>query len=112
MTTKGPRATARKHDWVDERSRALHLRIAEKLLQDPAGISKALANIDRWEKLRGPERAYDEWRKILTTSSRDEIVALISAEGEEATRLRHISPFAGVLTEEERMEIFRYFETL
>jgi hypothetical protein len=70
-------------------------------------VAKALENIDRWEKQSGPDRAWTEWRTILTTRPVSEIISLLGEKSENANRLRQSSPFAGVLTEEERLEILR-----
>lgn len=112
MPLRGPRATARHHDWLDERNRALHARIAEKLRQDPTLISQALANIDRWAERSGTDRALHEWREILTSRPLGEVVALLAEDSENADRLRQSTPFAGVLTQEERTVILRHYDAL
>ncbi|HSU17874.1 hypothetical protein [Longimicrobium sp.] len=112
MTIRGLRATARSHEWLDERSRALHVRVGEKLRDNPALVSMALANLDRWERQSGPDRAWAEWREILTSKSISEIVALLQEDSENANRLRQSSPFAGALTEDERMAVFREYAAL
>jgi hypothetical protein len=109
MAIRGPRATARSHEWLDDRSRALHVRVGEKLRDDPSLVRKALGNIERWERNSGPDRAWNEWREILTSKSIPEIIALLKEESENGDRLRQSSPFAGALTEEERMAIFREY---
>ena len=113
MQTKprGPRATRRDHAWIDERSRALHARIAEKLQAQPSLVSEAIGNLDRWEWLRGRDAAVDEWRDILDRPLH-ELLRLLAEESENADRLRQSSPFAGILTEEERTEVFQHYETL
>jgi hypothetical protein len=112
MTTKGPRASERHHGWLDDRSRALHLRVAEKLRSDPALISRALDNLDRWESRGGPDRVFDEWRRILSSRSVGEVIALLCENSENANRLRQSSPSAGILTDNERMEVFREYAAL
>src|SRR4051812_229075 len=97
---RGPRATRRDHTWIDERSRALHARIAEKLRTQPSLVSVAVDNLDRWERLRGPDSATDEWRALLDAPLPD-LLRLLTEESENADRLRQSSPFAGILSEEE-----------
>lgn len=109
---RGPRARARKHDWIDERSHALALRVADKLRGQPVLVEHALGNLNRWEQARGPRPAYAEWRRILTESSVDDIIALLSERSERADRLRQSTPFTGILSQDERLSIFRYYETL
>jgi uncharacterized protein (DUF433 family) len=108
----GPRARERSHAWLDDRSRALHTRIAEKLRENPALIAIALENIARWEERSGPDKALDEWRRILTSKPLSDVTALLMEDSENADRLRQSTPFAGVLTEEERAAIFRAYEAL
>ena len=112
MATTGPRAQKRLHDWVDERGRALDAAVAEKLRVSPELISRAIENIERWERQRGPDPSYCEWRRILTDSSADEVIALLLDDSERATRLRQSSPFTGILSPDERLAIFRRYEAL
>ena len=108
---RGPRATRRDHGWIDERSRALHTKIAEKLRAQPSLLSVAVENLDRWERLRGRDGAVGEWRSLLDAPLPD-LLRLLTEESENAARLRQSSPFAGILTEEERSAVFRHYETL
>jgi hypothetical protein len=85
---RGPRATRRDHAWVEERSRALHARIAEKLRTEPALLSVAVDNLDRWERLRGQDPAVDEWRALLELPLPD-LLRLLADESDNAARLRH-----------------------
>lgn len=109
---KGPRATRRDHAWIDERSRALHGSIAEKLRQRPDLLSIADENLDRWTTLRGPDPAFDEWRSLLRETPLSDLLRLLTEEGETADRLRQSSPFAGILTAEERTAVLDHYETL
>ena len=109
---RGARATRRDHAWIDERSRALHAKIAEKLRAQPSLVSVAHDNLDRWERLRGREPALDEWRALLRTTPLPDLLRLLTEESENADRLRQSSPFAGVLTEQERTAVFQHYETL
>jgi hypothetical protein len=109
---RGPRATRRDHAWIDERSRALHARVAEKLRQRPELLAVAGANLDRWETLRGPDPTLDEWRSLLRETALPDLLRLLTQEGENADRLRQSSPFAGILTVEERTAVFAHYETL
>ena len=111
-SARGPRATRRDHAWIDERSRALHARIAEKLRQRPELLSVAGENLDRWERLRGPDPALDEWRSLLRETPLLELLRVLTEVGENADRLRQSSPFAGILTVEERTAVFDHYETL
>lgn len=109
--TKGPRAQARRHDWIDERNRALHTEIAHKVRCDPSLLRIALDNLNRWERLRGSHPTDSEWRAMLDLPL-DELLAFLTEDSERADRLRQSTPFAGVLTQEERMTVVDYYETL
>jgi hypothetical protein len=112
MLAKGPRAQKRLHDWIDERSRALDACVADKLRKDPELIAKGLETLDRWERARGPLPVLREWRQILASRSPRDVVALLLDDSEDAARLRQSSPFTGILSPEERLAVFRFYETL
>ena len=116
MTTgaRGPRARARRHDWIDERSRALHVAVAEHVRRDPGLVGRAVAKLAAWEHSSDPQSlpALLEWRRILERSPLPDLLAFLVEDSERANRLRQSSPFEDVLSQEERLAIFRRFETL
>ena len=95
-------------NFVDLYSLSLHRAVAEKMLSDGEAILRiARGNLDRWLRSEsfavGPERrALLEWKEILDQNSASEIREIITAETDEGQRLRSSSPFAGVLTPQER----------
>lgn len=111
---RGPRATRRAHDWIDERSLALAGAVAAKLRIDLAGVGRALSRVRR--RLRaasGRDRPLlREWERLLSTAPVTEVLDLLVGPGERARWLRQGHPFTDVLTSEERAAVFRYFETL
>jgi hypothetical protein len=100
------------HRFLDARSLAMHCRIAQKISRDPDLLNKARENLERWlAKTKGPKPRYlREWRQILERPW-PAIAELITSMSEEANRLRSSSPFAGVLTQEERDQIYAAFRT-
>jgi hypothetical protein len=97
------------HERLDERSLALHRLVAQKILADPALLDKAGENMRRWQEANGslsPPLA--EWEQILS-SPVNQVVAFLVERSERATRLRQSSPFAGILTEDERRAVFESF---
>ncbi|MGI9035909.1 MAG: hypothetical protein ACR2GD_07710 [Pyrinomonadaceae bacterium] len=54
--------------------------------------------------------AWLEWKKILETTSLENIIKLITADTDEGQRLRSSSPFAGLLTKKERRMIIEECE--
>ena len=100
------------HTRIDERSLALHGRVAEKLSSDPALLGIARQNIVRWQSASDTASpALAEWRQILDGSLTD-VIALMTERSERATRLRQSSPFAGVLTEAERLSIYSAYRRI
>jgi hypothetical protein len=116
---QGPRATARRHDWIDERSLALGRAIGEKLRADPSLVERAQQRIAAWESAaigsgdRSVLPALAEWGEILRTHNLDALIDLLGSDtSERAARLRQSSPFVGVLTPAERDAIFARFERM
>lgn len=88
----------------------MHTLIAGKLARNPELLGFARDNLKRWGKRWGRDRPvwHNEWQAILKRPWR-EVAALITDLSPLATRLRQSSPFAGVLTREERKRIHDAF---
>jgi hypothetical protein len=105
----------RGHDLLVARSRALDRAVAEKLRADHGLLNVASRNLERWiaqEATSGTgtvSPALLEWQRILAERSAAEIAALLAEESEEADRLRHATPFCGILTPQERDAIYRRY---
>jgi hypothetical protein len=100
----------RSHQWIDQRSLALHAAVAAKLEAHPQLLDVARRNLERWLQ-QNPATALREWRRILDSTPLPEVVALLRSSTEEAARLRQSSPFAGLLTTEERRTIVGAYES-
>lgn len=97
------------HRILEARSLALHCLVVRKIERDPGLLGVARRNVERWLRRDGrPPRALLEWRDILGRSW-PEIALVLTDSGEEATRLRQSSPFAGVLTAAERRRVYEAF---
>lgn len=94
----------RSHEWIDRRSLALHEVVAAKLESDPALVDVARANLRRWLEV-APRPALLEWRLLLDATPLPALLVLLRSTGDRAARLRQSSPFAGILTPEERQSI-------
>lgn len=99
----------RSHQWIDRRSLALHEAVAAKLAERPELLDVARDNVERWLRDR-PVPALMEWRDLLQHEPLSAILDVLRSRSEAATRLRQSSPFAGVLTSEERDAILRRHE--
>lgn len=97
------------HERNDVRSIRLHQAVAERLRQDPARvIAKARQNLARMRE--DPHSAYYvlEWDRWLSGPLED-LATMMTADTEYARSLRQATPFAGVLTPNERWAVYRAF---
>jgi hypothetical protein len=103
-------STYSSHRLLEIRSLAMHALIARKIERDPALLEIARRNVERWcaRWKENPPAWLEEWRELLSHSWQS-IAALITGSDERATRLRQSSPFAGVLSNEERWRIHDAF---
>ena len=69
-------------------------------------------NLERWRVRRGGDLPgwAAQWQRILERPW-PQIAALISEPSGNAARLRQSSPFAGVLTAQERKRVYEAFRT-
>jgi hypothetical protein len=110
-----PKATSARpaysmHRLLEARSLAMHAVIAHKIERDPKLLEVPRNNLKRWNARWEHEVPawYDEWCAIMNRPWPD-IAAIITEPSEEGARLRQSSPFAGVLTTEERRRIYEAF---
>jgi hypothetical protein len=99
------------HREIDATSLELHRAVARKVRQHPELLAHVRSNLARWrrdvEDGNASSRRYLEaWEKLLSLDI-EAMLAAATQESEEATALRHVSPFAGVLTQAERLAIIR-----
>jgi hypothetical protein len=100
----------RSHEWIDRRSLALHDAVAAKLEARPELLDVARANVRRWLRTT-PAAALREWARLLDTTPLPALIVLLRSADERATRLRQSSPFAGLLTPQERQAILNDYES-
>ena len=66
--------------------------------------------LDEAERQKGGlSRAHREWRFILEKWNWEEIRAMLLEDSDEGQRLRQSSPFGGIVTEAERLDILARF---
>jgi hypothetical protein len=98
----------RTHREPELHSLAYHRLVAGRLT--PRLVEDARARLDRWERAgRIDARWTDEWRRILDLPL-EQIAKRIGADGVRARELRQSSPFAGILTEQERQRLLSAVE--
>jgi hypothetical protein len=100
------------HRLHDIRSLALHALVVARIEQDRTLLKIARRNLARWRRRFSgqPEQWWLEWDHLLRRPW-PELAALLTDPGQESTRLRQSSPFAGVLTVAERRRIYDAFRT-
>ena len=92
----------RSHSEIEQRSRALHAAVAERLRREPARIDEARVRVASWLRDGSVARVYAEQWKQALDGPLDALLALLVAPGENAAALRQVSPFAGCLEPRER----------
>ncbi len=99
---------------IDARSRDLHQIIADRIRRNPALLGRVRETLECWlQSMDATERGHSslvEWQHLLEKEPLDRVLDFISSANEEACRLRQSTPFVGLLTEEERLVVFRKYE--
>jgi hypothetical protein len=102
------------HPWLDQLGLCYHRAVAEKIRARPDLLRIAIDNIDRWlsqnDYPSGPRKALLEWRGILVSASQNEIVERMLDPSEAGHQRRQNTPFAGILSDEERKQIREKYE--
>jgi hypothetical protein len=106
---------AGRHRKLEERSLALHREIAERIRRNPELLAKVRErlgkDISSGQFSASLVDAMQEWLNLLKTVSLEELLALLVDDSENARRLRQSTPFAGILTQEERRRILETHES-
>lgn len=97
-------------NFSDLVSLALHQLAAIRLRSNPSLLEKAKLNLYNWLEKTPDVKAWLEWKEILETESLENILKILTAETDEAQRLRSSSPFVGLVTTQERKAIIEYCE--
>ena len=103
-----PRRQKRGHRVADLNSLAYHRLVAERL--DESLLDEARRRLARWQKTgRIHPHWSSEWTRVLAQPL-PKVARAIGADTPRARELRQTSPFAGVLTEQERRHLLRAVE--
>ncbi len=93
----------------ERRSLALHRAIAERVMADPeATVARARATLKRMVATAPDSAPLREWRVLLDRPVAA-LVDIMTDPSPWARELRHVTPFAGLLTAGERTRIYRTF---
>jgi len=96
----------------EQRSLELHRAIARRLAADPAAvIARARRNLARMGARGGhATRLLREWDVMLDRPV-EALCSVLTDPGEWARELRHVTPFAGVLSASERASVYAAFSS-
>ena len=92
------------HERIDEISLEMGRRVVSRLREQPSLMLLARDNLARWTRRNSDAPSlltcYSEWEEILRRPL-EQVCELLTADTEEARRLRQNSPFAGFLSPRE-----------
>lgn len=100
------------HPELDQRGLALHRLVAEKIRAEPARFERARATLARFRRIVDvrSQPYMRAWQQVFEEGI-EAVLALATEDSERGAAMRQSSPFAGVLTDEERSAFFRqWFE--
>ncbi len=95
------------HTIPDLRSKMLHIEVGRKLIRRPELLARAHQRLRRMYKSTPCSRSYLERWDDLLSGPLEGVLQVFGADDEESRVLRHVSPFAGILSEKERWEVLR-----
>ena len=111
---QAPRASRDEPEWtsdhrrLDERDLALHRAVADKIEADPSLVQVARKNLASWLSKGVWSPYFVEWERILA-GPLALLLEILRSTDERAVNLRQSSPFAGILSDQERLAIYNAF---
>lgn len=104
------------HQVIEERSYEMHQVVADVLRREPEKLDLVVAWIER--RLGDPDYsihskdALTEWLDLIRSRGLAGVLEKLADRSEDAFRMRHSSPFAVIMPQEERLRILRRYEAL
>jgi hypothetical protein len=104
------------HQVIEERSFEMDQVIARILRREPAKLDLVVAWIE--QRLADPDYsvhskdALREWLDLIRTRGLAGVLDKLADRSEDAFRMRHSSPFAVIMPQDERRRILQRYETL
>jgi Fe2+ or Zn2+ uptake regulation protein len=95
------------HAIADLRSKALHKEVGKKLLRQPQLLEVARRRLEKMRVATPYAQVYVERWEHLLSGPIEYVLQVLGADDEDSSALRHASPFAGVLTQQERLAALR-----
>jgi hypothetical protein len=104
------------HQLIEERGYEMDQVVAEVLRGDPAKLDQVV----NWIKARLSDPDYSvhskdalqEWLDLIQERGLPGVLEKLIDRSEEAFRMRHSSPFAVIMPQDERLRILRRYEAL
>jgi hypothetical protein len=99
--------------YMDDRSLAMHQLVVAKIRHDPALFAKAQTNVSRWQTMAcaRTQPYLQDWQSLINLGV-DECLAVAVEDSARANALRQSSPFAGVLSHQERNLFLKNWDKL
>ncbi len=92
----------------------MHRKVAEKIRQNPGLMDFVRSNLDSTlndtNLSDSCKDSLREWQHLIETLPLDRLLQLVTEDSEEGQRLRHSTPFWGILTPKERNAFFHQHE--
>jgi hypothetical protein len=105
LKLRKPHSMKEDHQCHEMRSLRMHRLVADRYRVAPEDVIQfGLENLKRWRQQGVDCDDFEVWEGILR-SSPQRLPEVLCGFGEEATRLRQSSPFAGLIPEESRQQI-------
>ena len=104
------------HQLIEERDYEMDQVVAEALRREPSKLDRVVGWIE--ERLAGPDYsvhskdALQECLTLIRERGLPGVLEKLADRGEDACRMRHSSPFAVIMPQEERTRILRRYEAL
>ena len=100
--------------FIDSVNLRCHQILASRLGENPEVRTTALENVERWLDENayppGPSSQLQAWRAVLAESSDTELSRFMTDPSEAGNLRRSNSPFAGILSGEERLGVVESLE--
>ncbi len=104
------------HEIIEKRSYEMHQVVAQVLRSDPSKLDVVVAWIERFladpDYSTSSKEALSEWLNLIRTQGLPGVLETLSDTSENGCRMRHSSPFAVIMPQDERQRILRRYEAL
>jgi len=87
--------------------------VARKIRANPSLMAVVRSQLDHKLQIHrdsGCREVALEWKEILDTWPLERVLSFIQEDSERANRLRQSTPFIGILSPEERQEVYRRYD--